>query len=111
EEPGYDAVEVEHPVVISWPAVTKTHPELGYPQGSSDIHIYNYQVVVETDITLDNGDEFATVFSTVLPPGVTSMTIPSEFLSQSDEFKFEVLAREESFNQTAVESCFLLDAD
>ncbi len=37
------------------------------------------------------------------------MTVPDEFLSQTDEFKFEVLAREESWNQTAVESCFLLD--
>jgi hypothetical protein len=37
------------------------------------------------------------------------MTIPEEFLAQSDTFKYEVLAREKSFNQTAVESCFLLD--
>ncbi len=56
-----------------------------------------------------DGEEFVTVFSVVLPPDVTSMTVPDEFLSQTDEFKFEVLAREESWNQTAVESCFLLD--
>lgn len=111
EEPGYDVITVESPIVISWPAVTRTHPELGYPQDSGDIEIYNYQVVVETEFELPNGDEFATVFSTVLPPGVTSMTVPDEFLSQSDEFKFEVLAREESWNQTAVESCFLIDED
>lgn len=109
EEAGYDAITVSGPVVISWPAVTTTHPELGHPQGSTKIAIYNYEVVVETELTLPNGDEFASVFRTLLPPDVTSMTVPEEFLSQSGEFKFEVLAREESWNQTAVESCFLLD--
>jgi hypothetical protein len=37
------------------------------------------------------------------------MTIPAEFLLQTDTFKYEVLAREESFNQTAVESCFIFE--
>ena len=111
EEPGYDALNVEGPVVISWAAVTTTHPELGHPQGSTDISIYNYEVVVEAELEDADGEEFVSVFSVLLPPNVTSMTVPAEFLSQSDEFKFEVLAREESFNQTAVESCFLLDDD
>jgi len=111
EEPGYDALNVEAPVVISWAAVTTTHPDLGHPQGSPDIRIYNYEVVVEAELEDADGEEFLSVFSVLLPPDVTSMTVPEEFLSQSDEFKFEVLAREESFNQTAVESCFLLDDD
>ena len=109
EEPGYDAISVVQPVTISWPAVASTHPELGHPQGSPDITIVNYEVVVETELTLAGDEEFVTVFSVVLPPDVTSMTVPEEFLSQSEEFKFEVLAREESWNQTAVESCFLLN--
>ncbi len=108
EEPGYDAPEISGPVVIAWPAVATTHPDLGYPQSSPDISIYNYQVVVEADIDGPGGEEFTTVFSVVLPPGVTQMTVPGEFLSQTDEFKYEVLAREASWNQTAVESCFLL---
>ena len=33
---------------------------------------------------------------------------PEEFIELGDEFKYEVLAREESFNQTAVESCIVL---
>ena len=111
EEPGFDAPTVDLPVVIAWPPVESTHPELGFPQGSPDIEIYNYQVVVETDLEGPDGEEFATVFSVVLPPGVTTMTIPEEFLSQSDEFKYEVLAREESWNQTAIESCFLTEVD
>lgn len=108
EEPGFDAPTLTAPVVIEWNAVESTHPELGFPQGSPDISIYNYQVVVETELEGPGGEEFATVFSVVLPPGVTTMTIPVEFLSQAEEFKYEVLAREQSWNQTAVESCFLL---
>ena len=38
----------------------------------------------------------------------TAVTIPEEFTDLGDIFKYEVLAREESFNQTAVESCFVL---
>jgi hypothetical protein len=38
----------------------------------------------------------------------TSVTIPEEFTDSGDTLKYEVLAREESFNQTAVESCFVL---
>ena len=108
EEPGYDATEISAPVIISWDPVMTTHPTLGNPQGSSDIAIFNYEVVVETDLEID-GEEFTTVFSALVPPGVTSLTIPAEFLAQNDEFKYEVLAREASWNQTAVESCFVLE--
>ena len=111
EEPGYDAPSVSGPIVISWPAVDTTHPSLGYPQASPAISIYNYEVVVETEIDGPGDEEFTTVFSAVLPPDVTTMTIPAEFIAQNDEFKYEVLAREASFNQTAVESCFLVDGD
>ena len=109
EEPGFDAPTVVGPVVISWPAVASTHPDLGSPMNSPDITIVNYQVVVEADLDGPGGEEFTTVFSVILPPDVTSMTVPAEFLTQTDEFKYEVLAREESWNQTAVESCFLID--
>ena len=46
-----------------------------------------------------------------LPPDVTEMTIPEEFMDQADEFKYEVLAREESWNQTAIESCFVTEEE
>jgi len=55
------------------------------------------------------GEEFASVFSIILPPGETSVAIPAEFLAQGDAFKYEILAREESYNQTAVESCSALE--
>ena len=109
EEPGYDAPTVSTPVTISWPAVMSTHPGLGNPQGSPDITIFNYEVVVETDLEGPGGEEFTTVFSALVPPDVTEMTVPDEFLAQGDTFKYEVLAREESWNQTAVESCFEIE--
>jgi len=108
EEPGYDAPTMSGPVVISWPPVTTTHADLGSPRDSTDIVIYNYQVVVETELE-GPGGEFASVLSVILPPNVTELEIPAEFLQQNDSFKYEVLARESSYNQTAVESCFLLD--
>ena len=105
-------VAVTPPVTIAWDPVTSTHPDPRYPQGFDDFAIYNYQVVVEVEVEVEvDGEieEFASVLSVVLPPGVTSMTIPDEFIGQGEEFKYEVLAREESYNQTAVESCFVLD--
>jgi hypothetical protein len=108
EDPDYDASEVSGPVTIEWAPVTMSHPSLGSPQSSTDIDIHNYQVVVEAEIEVD-GDDFETIFSVILPPGQTSMTVPAEFLELTDTFKYEVLAREEGFNQTAVESCFEVD--
>jgi hypothetical protein len=91
-------------VTISWDPVTESHPEIGE---EGDVEIVNYEIAIEVEVG-EEGDEFTSVFDVILPPGVTSMTIPEEFLELSDEFKYEILAREESFNQTAVESCFVL---
>ena len=96
-------------VTIAWPAVTMSHPDLGTdPQIAVVIH--NYEVVVEVELEV-GGEEFTSVMHVVLPPGVREMTIPAQFIAQGDAFKYEVLAREESFNQTAVESCFVLVED
>ncbi len=105
EEPDFAPTKVTVPVTIAWPPVTLSHPDLG--NVSVPVIISNYEVVVEVDLELD-GEEFTSVFSTTLPPGERSLTIPAEFLDQADTFKYEVLAREESFNQTAVESCFVV---
>lgn len=112
EEDGYDAPVIEaDDYVIAWDPVTKTHPWLGHPQDADGLVIVNYQVVVEAEVETPDGDEFEAIFSVILPPDVTEMTIPEEFMDQSDTFKYEVLAREESWNQTAIESCFLTEAD
>lgn len=111
ESPDYDAPTVSGDIVIAWDPVALTHPLLGYPQNSPEISINNYEVVVEAEVELADGEEFTSVLSVILPPDVTEITIPQEFLAQSDTFKYEVLAREESWNQTAIESCFLLEDD
>lgn len=106
EEPGYDIVVVDYPVVIEWPEVDTSHPTVGQP---GEITAALYQVVVEAELDI-NGEEFVSVFSVDLPPDERSMTIPEEVLELVDEFKFEVLAKDaEGGNQTAVESCFAIE--
>ena len=85
-----------------------SHPDLGSPT-SSPITVYNYEVVVEADIEVD-GEDFLIKTSTILPPGVTSYVVPDAFIGLTDVWKYEVLVREESFNQTALESCFVIAA-
>lgn len=111
EEPGYDAPLIEaDEYVIAWEPVTMTHPFLGDPQGAPGLVVVNYEVVVEAELEIGD-EEFATIFSVILPPDVTEMTIPAEYMDQAGTFKYEVLAREESWNQTAIESCFLTEVE
>ena len=49
------------------------------------------------------------VYSAELPPDVTSMTIPGEFIGLADEFKYEILVRTSTYNNTAIESCFAVE--
>ena len=109
EEPGYDATPATEPVVITWEPVVMSHPSLG-TSPPVPVSIRNYEVVVEASTEVD-GEEFEAIFSAILPSDQTSMEVPTEFLALTDTFKYEVLAREESFNQTAVESCFELVTD
>ncbi len=107
------AAEVASPVTLSWLPVTMSHPDAdgagAAVQPPVPVTIVNYEVVVEAEFETDDGEEFLSVFSLILPPDVTAVTIPEAILDLTDEFKYEVLAREESYNQTAVESCFALD--
>ena len=109
EEPGFDITETSAPVTIAWPEVTSSHPDPDGPgagvQPPVDVEINNYQVVVE----VETEDGFEAELSVTLPPDVRSMTVPEEFIALGEEFKYEILAREESFNQTAIESCFALE--
>ena len=99
------------PVTLTWAEVTMSHPD---PEGGGagvqppiPVTIHNYEVVVEIDET-----PFRT--SIILSPDARSFGVPSEILALSDlndgEVKFEILVREASFNQTAVESCFCVGA-
>jgi hypothetical protein len=82
--------------VISWEPVTTTI------QGSPDISIVAYRVIVEDE---DAGFEL----NLSVDAGTTAITIPAEFLTAGTEYAFEVLAIEEGGNQTITESCFVTE--
>jgi len=95
--------EISNPVVTEWSAVTESHPELG--EQGAEVEIIRYQVVAEWE----DEDENVFISSIDIQPQADvdaySVTIPEDFFVDETEVKIEVLAREESFNQTAVESC------
>lgn len=74
--------------VVEWEPVAD-------PEGSS---IVNYQVIVEQEVPT------LRVLDIMLPPTATSLTVPPEFLAPDTHYKYEVLAIEESGNQTLSES-------
>ncbi|MBT2988567.1 MAG: hypothetical protein B6D72_12890 [gamma proteobacterium symbiont of Ctena orbiculata] len=92
---------VTPPVVISWDTVTHSHPDMG--RSGETVEVVRYQLVVERE------EPTPLAMSIELPPDVTMMEVPSEFTDLGEEFKFEILVKEESGNQTAVESCFEVD--
>ncbi|NNG00913.1 MAG: hypothetical protein HKM93_16110 [Desulfobacteraceae bacterium] len=100
EEPP---VAVSGDVTISWDFVTHSHPDLG--RINEPITVVKYQVVVERE------EPTLLIYSVDLPPTITSAVIPAGFIEQGDEFKFEILVRESSGNQTAMESCFNVAAE
>lgn len=93
---------VTPPVTIEWTTSPNSHPTIGvFPQ--VPINIVKQQIVVERE------EPTLLVFSVDLPPAaMTSFSIPEDFTDLGDEFKIEILLREESGNQTAVETCFEL---
>ncbi len=91
---------VAPPVVISWDPVTTSHPTIGSP---GPVEVVLYQLVVERE------DPSELVLSVDLPPEVTSFEVPEDFTDLADEWKFEILVRNENGNQTAIESCFELE--
>lgn len=93
----------DSPLVITWDPVESHHSDLG---AAGEIEVIRYQVVVEFE--RENID-FEGTISMDLPPDVTEVEIPRAIIDQADEFKLEILVREESGNQTAVESCFVIE--
>ena len=85
---------VSTPVVIDWDPVTTSHPEIGR---SGPVQISRYQLFVERDNVN---------FSVDLPPAVTEFEVPAGVIALGRQFKFEVIARTRTGNNTAVESCF-----
>ncbi len=89
---------VSEPVVIAWNPITRSHAEIGRTKELVDI--VKYQLVVERE------EPTLLIYSVDLPPTLTELEVPIGFTALGEAFKFEILAREASGNQTAVESCF-----
>jgi len=87
---------VSEPVIIDWDPVTTSHPTIGK---TGPVEIVRYQFFVEREgvkIAVD------------LPPTVTQFEVPADILALGDEFKFEIIARTASGNNTAIETCFTI---
>ncbi len=91
---------VSGPFDVTWDSVTRSHPELG--RTNEPIEVVRYQVVLERE------EPTLLKFTVDLPPDVTMLEIPDGLFEPGDEVKLEILVRETSGNQTAVESCFVL---
>jgi hypothetical protein len=108
----FPVVKPNNSVIISWDKVEWSHPnEDGGGAGVQppvEISVLNYEVVVEIDDT-----EPTWKSSIILTPDQTAFEVPPEVLDNAvdGEVKFEVLVRAENYNQTAVESCFVIDED
>ena len=85
-------------ILIDWDPVETTHEELGSPQGSPAIDIVVYQVFVDQE---DFG------LSIDQDPSDTDVLLPAGLLGPG-QVLVEILAREASHNQTATESCFVV---
>jgi hypothetical protein len=88
---------VSGPVVIGWDPVTRSHPRIGR---RGRVQIVRYQFFVEREGVKLGVD---------LPPDVTEFEVPAAILALGDEFKFEIIARTSTGNNTAIESCFLVE--
>jgi len=105
--PALDAVlDPTMPVMISWDAVVNkinTDTDEGDCDVTDfDITIIAYEVIVENESTEDPTEKF----TIKVPASVLKVTLPEEFIIPDSEYKFEILAIEESGNQTITESFF-----
>lgn len=94
-DPNLPSVQVGLPVMIDWAPVLMSHPTIGtLPQ--EPVEIVRYQFFVEQgDVKL----------GVDLPPTVTEFEVPSALLALG-VVKFEIIARTDAGNNTAVENCF-----
>lgn len=87
---------VRAPVLIEWDPVTTSHPTVGI---AGSVEIERYEFFVERE---------GVKMGVELPPNVTFFEIPAEILALGDTFKYEIIARTSTGNNTAVEACFSL---
>jgi hypothetical protein len=93
-------------VTVAWKPVTTPHENIGDSDADiEDIEIIRYQAVAEWE---DEDGVFVSSIDLPAPDNLPRRMIvkfPANFFRPGTVVKFEVLVREESFNQTAVESC------
>jgi hypothetical protein len=92
-------VSASEDLVVSWSPVT-TNIDGG------DVTIICYQLIIEKDAPPHLHMIGKIGLSMYLPASVTTITIPSEFFEPGTTYKWEVLAIEESGNQTLSSSTF-----
>lgn len=98
--PAEDAVVPEdEDLLVSWSPVDKTID-------GSDVNIIAYQLIIEKDEAPHPHMIGKLGLSMYLPASVTQITIPAEFLEPGTDYEWEVLAIEESGNQTLNSSQF-----
>lgn len=87
---------ISAPVFIEWEPVTGSHPTIGR---FGAVEIDRYEFFVERE-GVKMGIE--------LPPEVNHFEIPADILALGNQFKYEIIARTTTGNNTAVEACFTL---
>jgi len=97
--PDEDAIVPLEDLVVSWSPVTKTID-------GSTVNIISYQLIIEKDETPHQHMIGKMGLSMYLPATVTKITIPMEFLEPNTDYNWEVLAIEESGNQSLTSSEF-----
>lgn len=98
--PEEDAVvSADEDLLLSWGEVDKTID-------GADANIIAYQLIIEKDEEPHPNMIGKFGLSMYLPPDVLQMTIPAEFLEPDTDYEWEVLAIEESGNQSLSSSSF-----
>jgi len=97
--PAEGATVAATDLVVRWNPVTQTIT-------GEDVTIIRYQVIVEKDEEPHPNSIGKIGMSIYVPATVTSLTVPNEFLEPGTRYQWEVLAIEESGNQTLSSSEF-----
>lgn len=98
--PAEDAeIPEDKDLLVSWEPVGETID-------GDNVRIIAYQLIIEKGVAPDPHMIGKFGLSMYLPPDVTEMTIPEEFLEPGTDYEWEVLAIEESGNQSLNSSSF-----
>lgn len=105
----FEILDATAPILVSWDPVDQViDPVLTVADNvvcvaSADLVIDGYQIIVEEESGIE--------FDIILSGAATEVTVPEEMFEENTLYKFEVLAIEESGNQTITESFFCTGPD